>query len=31
MAKKSGNENYINMNEASIQNWKNLKQTRKVQ
>ena len=25
MAKKSGNENYIKMNEASIQNWKNLK------
>ena len=25
MAKKSGNENYIKMNEASIQSWKNLK------
>ena len=25
MAEKSGNENYIKMNKASIQNWKNLK------
>ena len=25
LVKKSGNENYIKMNEASIQNWKNSK------